>query len=131
MRTINSVPPGHMCTAGAEPPPLVLHRVNSSNYPCVPFYNAGCHMVALNLQTDDLPVLQTRALFALNGNCGYYLKHPYVMAKHLPPKEETIVTIRIISGHRLCRYEDQMDIPGRPVCPRASDLCSFPDATEA
>ena len=31
-------------------------------------------MVALNFQTNDLPMQLNRALFSLNGNCGYVLK---------------------------------------------------------
>ncbi|NXX74409.1 PLCB2 phosphodiesterase, partial [Urocolius indicus] len=53
-------------------------RMDSSNYPPQMFWNVGCHMVALNFQTTDVPLQQNMALFEFNGQCGYLLKHEFM-----------------------------------------------------
>ena len=53
------------------------NRVNSSNITeqtTCKLWEAGVQMVALNLQTIDNTTLTNRALFDLNGGCGYVLK---------------------------------------------------------
>ncbi len=40
----------------------------------LPFWLAGCQMVALNYQSNDRPLLFNRAMFRQNGRCGYVLK---------------------------------------------------------
>ena len=56
-------------------------RVNSSNYDPVPLWLAGCQLVALNYQAEDRPLMLNRAMFRLNGSCGYVLK-PQVLREH-------------------------------------------------
>ena len=53
-------------------------RVDSSNFHPGPFWNAGVQMVALNYQTHDVPMRVARALFRMNGRCGYILKPSYL-----------------------------------------------------
>ncbi|KAJ1471026.1 PLC-like phosphodiesterase [Baffinella frigidus] len=52
-------------------------RVDSSNMDPVPVWGAGCQMVALNFQTNDVALKLNHARFLENGNCGYVLKPPY------------------------------------------------------
>ncbi|XP_063989882.1 1-phosphatidylinositol 4,5-bisphosphate phosphodiesterase gamma-1 [Diachasmimorpha longicaudata] len=54
-------------------------RIDSSNYNPVPFWNAGCQMVALNYQTGDKAMQLNQAKFRENGNCGYVLKPEFMM----------------------------------------------------
>uniref|UniRef100_A0A7E4W5I6 1-phosphatidylinositol 4,5-bisphosphate phosphodiesterase n=1 Tax=Panagrellus redivivus TaxID=6233 RepID=A0A7E4W5I6_PANRE len=49
-------------------------RVDSSNYMPLIFWNCGCQMAAINLQTPDLPNQMNSAMFELNGRSGYILK---------------------------------------------------------
>ena len=49
-------------------------RVSSDNMDAFIAYRAGCQMVALNMQTNDLPMQLNSALFQLDGGFGYILK---------------------------------------------------------
>jgi len=53
-------------------------RQDSSNLNVVPPWAAGCQIVALNYQTDDLQNMLNRAWFSGNGGCGYILKPEYL-----------------------------------------------------
>ncbi|XP_055374777.1 1-phosphatidylinositol 4,5-bisphosphate phosphodiesterase isoform X1 [Condylostylus longicornis] len=53
-------------------------RADSSNYMPQTFWNAGCHMVALNFQTCDLPLQLNQGKFEYNGNCGYLIKPDFM-----------------------------------------------------
>jgi hypothetical protein len=53
-------------------------RTDSSNYNPIPHWNVGSQLVALNYQTHKKPMLFNKALFALNGKCGYVLKAEYL-----------------------------------------------------
>lgn len=72
------------------------------------FWNCGCQMAAINLQTPDLPNQMNTAFFEMNGKCGYIAK-PRCMtepnAKFDPfelDRVENVVpnsmTITVISG---------------------------------
>jgi len=76
---------------GGDPAAIVQHcsrqlirvypgpmRVDSSNFNPTPMWAAGVQMVALNYQTPDVPLRLNRALFRLNGRCGYVLKPRYM-----------------------------------------------------
>ena len=76
-------------------------RIDSSNYRPLPLYAAGCHMVALNLQTNDLPVSQTAALFATNGNCGYVLKPPHVLGHDNAAPLPVRLAVEVVCGRWL------------------------------
>lgn len=49
-------------------------RVSSDNMDAFIAYRAGCQMVALNMQTNDLPMQLNAAMFRLGGGTGYVLK---------------------------------------------------------
>ncbi|MFH4984634.1 hypothetical protein AB6A40_011343, partial [Gnathostoma spinigerum] len=55
-------------------------HVDSSNFWPIKFWNCGCQMVALNMQTPDEPFQMKSAFFEHNGGSGYILK-PSVMRK--------------------------------------------------
>ncbi|XP_073732193.1 1-phosphatidylinositol 4,5-bisphosphate phosphodiesterase eta-2 isoform X2 [Misgurnus anguillicaudatus] len=92
------------------------YRVDSSNFNPQPFWNAGCHLVALNYQTEGRMLQLNRAKFAANGNCGYVLK-PKCMCKGafnpvledaLPGQRKTQLVLKIISGQQLPKPKDSM-----------------------
>uniref|UniRef100_A0A670XM51 Phosphoinositide phospholipase C n=1 Tax=Pseudonaja textilis TaxID=8673 RepID=A0A670XM51_PSETE len=86
-------------------------RMDSSNYMPQMFWNVGCQMVALNFQTNDVPMQQNMALFEFNGQSGYLLKHDFMCRpdKHFDPfsvdRIDVVVastlSITIISGQFL------------------------------
>ncbi|XP_036416050.1 1-phosphatidylinositol 4,5-bisphosphate phosphodiesterase eta-2 [Colossoma macropomum] len=92
------------------------YRVDSSNFNPQPFWNAGCHLVALNYQTEGRMLQLNRAKFAANGNCGYVLR-PKCMCKGafnpmltdpLPGHRKTQLVLKIISGQQLPKPKDSM-----------------------
>ena len=48
-----------------------LKRIKSNNYIPQLFWNVGCQMVALNFQTNDLPMQLNNAKFEYNNRNGY------------------------------------------------------------
>ncbi|XP_039529486.1 1-phosphatidylinositol 4,5-bisphosphate phosphodiesterase eta-2 [Pimephales promelas] len=92
------------------------YRVDSSNFNPQTFWNAGCHLVALNYQTEGRMLQLNRAKFAANGNCGYVLK-PKCMCKGafnptledpLPGHRKSQLVLKIISGQQLPKPKDSM-----------------------
>ncbi|XP_040889441.1 1-phosphatidylinositol 4,5-bisphosphate phosphodiesterase eta-2 [Toxotes jaculatrix] len=92
------------------------YRVDSSNFNPQPYWNAGCHMVAMNYQTEGRMLELNRAKFSSNGNCGYILK-PKCMCKAafnpmledpLPGHRKTQLVLKIISGQQLPKPKDSM-----------------------
>ncbi|XP_041639526.1 1-phosphatidylinositol 4,5-bisphosphate phosphodiesterase eta-2 [Cheilinus undulatus] len=92
------------------------YRVDSSNFNPQPYWNAGCHMVAMNYQTEGRMLELNRAKFSSNGNCGYILK-PKCMRKAafnptleepLPGHRKTQLVLKIISGQQLPKPKDSM-----------------------
>ncbi|XP_044205894.1 1-phosphatidylinositol 4,5-bisphosphate phosphodiesterase eta-2 isoform X2 [Thunnus albacares] len=92
------------------------YRVDSSNFNPQPYWNAGCHMVAMNYQTEGRMLELNRAKFSSNGNCGYILK-PKCMYKgafnptmedSLPGHRKTQLVLKIISGQQLPKPKDSM-----------------------
>ncbi|XP_051958035.1 1-phosphatidylinositol 4,5-bisphosphate phosphodiesterase eta-2 [Xyrauchen texanus] len=92
------------------------YRVDSSNFNPQPFWNAGCHLVALNYQTEGRMLQLNRAKFAVNGNCGYVLK-PKCMCKGafnpaledpLPGNRKAQLVLKIICGQQLPKPKDSM-----------------------
>ncbi|XP_068598394.1 1-phosphatidylinositol 4,5-bisphosphate phosphodiesterase eta-2 [Brachionichthys hirsutus] len=91
-------------------------RVDSSNFNPQPYWNTGCHMVAMNYQTEGRVLELNRAKFSANGNCGYTLK-PKCLRKGafnplledpLPGHRKTQVVLKIISGQQLPKSKDTM-----------------------
>uniref|UniRef100_A0A3Q1BGG2 Phosphoinositide phospholipase C n=1 Tax=Amphiprion ocellaris TaxID=80972 RepID=A0A3Q1BGG2_AMPOC len=92
------------------------YRVDSSNFNPQPYWNAGCHMVAMNYQTQGRMLELNQAKFSSNGNCGYILK-PKCMCKTafnpaledpLPGHRKTQLVLKIISGQQLPKPKDSM-----------------------
>lgn len=86
-------------------------RVDSSNYMPQVFWNVGCQMVSLNLQTSDLAFQLNQGKFEYNKRCGYLLK-PDLMSRsdrHFDPFTESVidgtvaasVRVKVISGQFL------------------------------
>ncbi|XP_065898553.1 1-phosphatidylinositol 4,5-bisphosphate phosphodiesterase delta-4-like [Dysidea avara] len=76
-------------------------RVDSSNYDPIPMWNAGIHMVALNIQTPDDCMFLNQGKFRQNGGCGYILK-PKVMRNlsadgYTPSIDEPLKTVTPIN----------------------------------
>ncbi|VDO20497.1 unnamed protein product [Brugia timori] len=55
-------------------------RVDSSNFWPIKFWNCGCQMTAINMQTPDIPFQMNVAFFEQNGHSGYVPK-PSLMRK--------------------------------------------------
>ncbi|XP_074500401.1 1-phosphatidylinositol 4,5-bisphosphate phosphodiesterase eta-2 [Sebastes fasciatus] len=92
------------------------YRVDSSNFSPQPYWNTGCHMVAMNYQTEGRMLELNRAKFSSNGNCGYILR-PKCMCKAafnpmledpLPGHRKTQLVLKIISGQQLPKPKDSM-----------------------
>ncbi|KAJ4927295.1 hypothetical protein JOQ06_015029 [Pogonophryne albipinna] len=92
------------------------YRVDSSNFNPQLYWNAGCHMVALNYQTEGRMLDLNRAKFSSNGNCGYILR-PKVMCKGAfnPMLESPLqgtrkiqLVLKIISGQQIPKPKDSM-----------------------
>ncbi|KAL2078220.1 hypothetical protein ACEWY4_025905 [Coilia grayii] len=90
-------------------------RIDSANPNPLPFWLHGMQLVALNYQTDDLPMQLNTALFEANGHCGYVLKPPVLWERSCPlyqnisPMERdtegmlpTTYTITVVSGQNVC-----------------------------
>ncbi|XP_051508487.1 1-phosphatidylinositol 4,5-bisphosphate phosphodiesterase eta-2-like [Myxocyprinus asiaticus] len=92
------------------------YRVDSSNFNPQPFWNAGCHLVALNYQSEGRVLQLNRAKFYCNGNCGYIQK-PLCMCEGsfnpvaedpLPGRLKKQLILKIISGQQLPKPKDSM-----------------------
>uniref|UniRef100_A0A3P8X4K0 Phosphoinositide phospholipase C n=1 Tax=Cynoglossus semilaevis TaxID=244447 RepID=A0A3P8X4K0_CYNSE len=92
------------------------YRVDSSNFNPQPYWNSGCHMVAMNYQTEGRMLELNQAKFSSNGNCGYTLK-PKCMWKGsfnptsedpLPGHKKTQLVLKVISGQQLPKPKDSM-----------------------
>ncbi|XP_062854592.1 1-phosphatidylinositol 4,5-bisphosphate phosphodiesterase eta-2a [Trichomycterus rosablanca] len=92
------------------------YRVDSSNFNPQPFWNAGCHLVALNYQSEGRVLQLNRAKFYNNGNCGYTLKPkclcegPFnpMLEDPLPGQMRKQLVLKIISGQQLPKPKDSM-----------------------
>lgn len=89
-------------------------RIDSSNFNPVFFWAFGMQMVALNYQTEDLPMHINRAMFEQTNNTGYVCKpsimwnRSHLMYRRFNPLEKefdglhtTQVVINIVSGQYL------------------------------
>ncbi|XP_076981516.1 1-phosphatidylinositol 4,5-bisphosphate phosphodiesterase epsilon-1 [Tamandua tetradactyla] len=90
-------------------------RIDSSNPNPLMFWLHGIQLVALNYQTDDLPLHLNAAMFEANGGCGYILKPSVLWDKNCPmyqkfsPLERdlesmdpAIYSLTIVSGQNVC-----------------------------
>ncbi|XP_075072536.1 1-phosphatidylinositol 4,5-bisphosphate phosphodiesterase epsilon-1 isoform X2 [Mixophyes fleayi] len=114
-------------------------RIDSSNPHPLIFWLHGIQLVALNYQTDDLPLHLNAAMFEANGGCGYVLKPPVLWDKGCPmhqlfspldrdleSMEPAIYSLSIVSGQNVCPSNStgspciEIDVLGMPV-----DSCHF------
>uniref|UniRef100_A0A3B3RTX7 Phosphoinositide phospholipase C n=1 Tax=Paramormyrops kingsleyae TaxID=1676925 RepID=A0A3B3RTX7_9TELE len=90
-------------------------RIDSANPNPLIFWLHGIQLVALNYQTDDLPMQLNAAMFEANGGCGYVLKPPVLWDRSCPlyqrfsPLERdmesmspTLFSLTVISGQNVC-----------------------------
>jgi phosphatidylinositol phospholipase C epsilon len=89
-------------------------RIDSSNFNPVFFWSFGMQMVALNYQTEDLPMHINRAMFEQTNNYGYVCKpsimwdRSHLMYRRFNPLEKefdglhtTQIVINVVSGQYL------------------------------
>ncbi|XP_070497870.1 1-phosphatidylinositol 4,5-bisphosphate phosphodiesterase epsilon-1-like isoform X2 [Chironomus tepperi] len=89
-------------------------RIDSSNFNPVFFWSFGMQMVALNYQTEDLPMHINRAMFEQSNNYGYVCKpaimwnRSHLMYRRFNPLEKefdglhtTQIVINVVSGQYL------------------------------
>ncbi|XP_060624716.2 1-phosphatidylinositol 4,5-bisphosphate phosphodiesterase epsilon-1 isoform X2 [Anolis sagrei] len=114
-------------------------RIDSSNPHPLLFWLHGVQLVALNYQTDDLPLHLNAAMFESNGGCGYVLKPPVLwdrncpMYQHFCPLERdldnlepAIYSLTVVSGQNVCPSNStgspciEVDVLGMPL-----DSCHF------
>ncbi|XP_058453692.1 LOW QUALITY PROTEIN: 1-phosphatidylinositol 4,5-bisphosphate phosphodiesterase epsilon-1-like [Malaya genurostris] len=89
-------------------------RIDSSNFNPVFFWSFGFQMVALNYQTEDMPMHINKAMFEENNSCGYVRKpdvlwnRSHLMYRRFNPLEKefdglhvTQLVINIVSGQYL------------------------------
>ncbi|CAK7300606.1 1-phosphatidylinositol 4,5-bisphosphate phosphodiesterase epsilon-1 [Vulpes lagopus] len=114
-------------------------RIDSSNPNPLLFWLHGIQLVALNYQTDDLPLHLNAAMFEANGGCGYVLKPPVLWDKNCPMyqkfsplerdldnMEPAVYSLTIVSGQNVCPSSStgspciEVDVLGMPL-----DSCHF------
>ncbi|KAJ8264365.1 hypothetical protein GJAV_G00148300 [Gymnothorax javanicus] len=114
-------------------------RIDSANPNPLTFWLHGIQLVALNYQTDDLPMQLNAAVFEANGGCGYVLKPPVLWDRNCPlyqnfsPLERemegmspAVFSLTIVSGQNVCPGNTagspcvEVDVLGMPV-----DSCHF------
>ncbi|KAM3592601.1 uncharacterized protein V6R79_021845 [Siganus canaliculatus] len=114
-------------------------RIDSTNPNPMLFWLHGIQLVALNYQTDDLPMQLNTALFEANGGCGYVLKPAVLWDRSCPlyqqfcPMERdvermspTVYSLTVVSGQNVCPGNSagspciEVDVLGMPV-----DSCHF------
>ncbi|XP_046939725.1 1-phosphatidylinositol 4,5-bisphosphate phosphodiesterase delta-4 [Lynx rufus] len=84
-------------------------RTDSSNYNPQELWNAGCQMVAMNVQTAGLEMDICDGLFRQNGGCGYVLKPDFLRdiqssfhpERPISPFKAQTLLIQVISGQQL------------------------------
>lgn len=97
-------------------------RIDSSNFNPVFFWSFGMQMVALNYQTEDLPMHINRAMFEQTNNYGYVCKpsimwnRSHLMYRRFNPLEKefdglhtTQIVINVVAGKQIygrhCRHQ--------------------------
>uniref|UniRef100_A0A3Q2YJB7 Phosphoinositide phospholipase C n=1 Tax=Hippocampus comes TaxID=109280 RepID=A0A3Q2YJB7_HIPCM len=114
-------------------------RIDSANPNPLLYWLHGIQLVALNYQTDDLPMHLNAALFEANGGCGYVLKPAALrepscpLSQHGCPAERdadgsgpAVYSLTIVSGQNVCPANGsgspcvEVDVLGAP-----GDSCHF------
>lgn len=76
-------------------------RVDSSNYDPAEPWSVGAQMVALNYQTQSLPMWINDGMFRENNNCGYVLKPEYMLNDSAKPSDPITVSVHLFSAQQL------------------------------
>jgi hypothetical protein len=76
-------------------------RVDSSNYDPFPAWEAGCQLVAMNYQTDDIHLQFYRAKFSGNGGSGYLLKPAPLLPGYSGDVKPMKLTITVVCAQHL------------------------------
>ncbi|XP_042363571.1 1-phosphatidylinositol 4,5-bisphosphate phosphodiesterase epsilon-1 isoform X2 [Plectropomus leopardus] len=114
-------------------------RIDSTNPNPLLFWLHGIQLVALNYQTDDMPMQLNTALFEANGGCGYVLKPAVLwdrscplyqqfcpMERDLEKMSPAVYSLTIVSGQNVCPGNSagspciEVDVLGMPF-----DSCHF------
>uniref|UniRef100_A0AAQ4PAD4 Phosphoinositide phospholipase C n=1 Tax=Gasterosteus aculeatus aculeatus TaxID=481459 RepID=A0AAQ4PAD4_GASAC len=114
-------------------------RIDSTNPNPLLYWLHGVQLVALNYQTDDLPMQLNTAVFESNGGCGYVLKPAVLWDRSCPlyqqfcPMERdvekmspAVYSLTIVSGQNVCPTNSagspciEVDVLGVPI-----DSCHF------
>ena len=94
-------------------------RISSTNYLPIPYWAAGCQLVATNWQTVDQGQLLNFAMFSANYNRGYVLKSNILRKPVISSKFSTFIQpkltkskfkFEIISAHQLPKPKSKEDI---------------------
>nr|XP_021523213.1 1-phosphatidylinositol 4,5-bisphosphate phosphodiesterase delta-4 [Aotus nancymaae] len=88
-------------------------RTDSSNYNPQELWNAGCQMVAMNMQTAGLEMDICDGHFRQNGGCGYVLKPDFLRdaqssfdpERPISPFKAQTLLIQVISGQQLPKVD--------------------------
>ncbi|XP_066277735.1 1-phosphatidylinositol 4,5-bisphosphate phosphodiesterase epsilon-1-like isoform X2 [Branchiostoma lanceolatum] len=91
-------------------------RFDSSNPNPMPFWLHGLQLVALNYQTDDVPMHLNSAMFHQNGGCGFVLK-PRVMWDPAHPSYRRFCPMDKDRCGMQPRSMDITVLSGQYVCP--------------
>ncbi|XP_077481410.1 1-phosphatidylinositol 4,5-bisphosphate phosphodiesterase epsilon-1 isoform X1 [Stigmatopora argus] len=91
-------------------------RIDSANPNPLLFWLHGIQLVALNYQTDDLPMQLNAALFEANGGCGYVLKPPVLWDRSCPLYQQFSPAERDVEGSNPAVYSLTI-LSGQNVCP--------------
>mmetsp|Transcript_24064 Transcript_24064/g.60255 ORF Transcript_24064/g.60255 Transcript_24064/m.60255 type:complete len:728 (-) Transcript_24064:382-2565(-) len=84
------------------------NRVNSSNYDPSIGWACGVQLVALNFQTNAMPIYLNQIRFRTNGNCGYVLKPENLRSGAYDPSslaEKKTLRLTVMSGFKLPKLE--------------------------
>uniref|UniRef100_A0A8C4FEY2 Phosphoinositide phospholipase C n=1 Tax=Catagonus wagneri TaxID=51154 RepID=A0A8C4FEY2_9CETA len=92
-------------------------RTDSSNYNPQEFWNAGCQMVAMNMQTAGLEMDLCDGLFRQNAGCGYVLKPDFLRdaqssfhpERPISPSKVQTLLIQVISGQQLPKVDNSKE----------------------
>lgn len=77
-------------------------RVDSSNYNPMAAWNAGCQIVAMNYQTEDMGLWLNHGRFAVNARCGFVPKPEFAIAGG-PVSGAGMLAITVVAGSLLPR----------------------------
>ncbi|MCJ8738296.1 hypothetical protein PDJAM_G00034050 [Pangasius djambal] len=114
-------------------------RIDSANPNPLCFWLHGIQLVALNYQTEDLPMQLNAALFEVNGHCGFVLKPPVLwdrtcylyqqfspLERDLEHMSPTFYSLTVVSGQNVCPGNSngspcvELEVLGLPA-----DACHF------